>query len=137
MKMKIAAPASCGPTREIALLIADARPELCAGTDRIRAVVSGATVIIKPMPKRMLPGSKSVMYERGGTNVAGLPGWKCQGALVAGIRASQSTPSAMMAGPTALNPRGPYPEEKLPKRAEKKIRNSVPGMPARPAPAAV
>src|SRR5438128_579006 len=130
MKMKIAAPASCGPTREIALLIADARPELCAGTDRIRAVVSGATVIIRPMPKRIPPGSKSVTYERGGTNVAGLPGWKCQGALVAGMRANQSTP-------TAMNQRGPYLAAKLPKRAEKKIRNSVPGMPARPAPAAV
>src|SRR2546428_13492036 len=137
MKMEVAGPASCGPTREIALVIADARPELCAGTDRIRAVVSGATVIISPMPKRMPPGSKSVRYETGGTNVAGLPGWKCQGALVAGMRANQSTPSAMIAGPTAMNQRGPYLAAKLPKRAEKKIRNSVPGMPARPAPAAV
>ena len=61
MKMKIAAPASCGPTREIALLTADANPELCDGTEVIKAVVSGATVIIKPMPKRMPPGSKSVI----------------------------------------------------------------------------
>src|SRR5256885_10853202 len=120
MKMKIAAPASCGPTREIALLIAEARPELCAGTDRIRAVVRGATVSIRPMPKRMPPGSKSVTYETGGTNVAGLPGWKCQGALVAGMRANQSTPSAMMAGAIALNQGGPDLAAKLPKTPQKK-----------------
>src|SRR5438132_11080938 len=106
MKMKIAAPASCGPTREIALLIADARPDLCPGTDRISAVVSGATVIIRPMPKRMPPGSKSVTYETGGTNVAGLPGWKCQGALVGGVRGDQSTPSAMRVGSRRLERRG-------------------------------
>src|SRR2546422_4783137 len=116
MKMKIAAPASCGPTREIALLIADARPELCAGTDRIRAVVSGATVIISPMPKRMPPGSKSVRYETGGTNVAGLPGWKCQGTLVAGMRANQCTLSVMIAGLIALKQRGPYFPAHLPQR---------------------
>ena len=66
MKMKIAAPASCGPTREIALLIAEARPELWPGTARINAVVSGATVIMMPIPKRMLPGSRSVTYDSGG-----------------------------------------------------------------------
>src|SRR2546429_5543962 len=136
MKMKIAAPASCGPTREIALLIADARPDLCPGTDRISAVVSGATVIIRPMPKRMPPGSKSVTYETGGTNVAGLPGWKCQGALVAGMRANQSTPSAMMAGPIGPHPRGPDFAAKQPKRAEEKMRKSGPGVPARPGPGA-
>src|SRR5256886_16920420 len=131
MKMKIAAPASCGPTREIALLIADARPDLCPGTDRISAVVSGATVIIRPMPKRMPPGSKSVTYETGGTNVAGLPGWKCQGALVAGMRANQSTPSAMMAGPNAMNQRGPYFAGKTPQTAQEEMRDSGPGVAAR------
>src|SRR2546430_16680546 len=135
MKMKIAAPASCGPTREIALLIADARPDLCSGTDRISAVVSGATVIIRPMPKRMPPGSKSVTYETGGTNVAGLPGWKCQGALVAGMRANQSTPSAMMAGPIALNHPRPAVAPEQPQRAAKKRRDSVPREPALAAPA--
>ena len=49
--MKISAPASCGPTREMALLIADARPAWRPGTERIRAVVSGATMIEMPTPK--------------------------------------------------------------------------------------
>ena len=66
MKMKIAAPASCGPTREMALLIADARPDRWLGTERISAVVSGATVIMMPIPNKIPPGSKSVTYERGG-----------------------------------------------------------------------
>ena len=39
--MKISAPASCGPTREIALLMADASHELWAGTDAITGVYSG------------------------------------------------------------------------------------------------
>jgi hypothetical protein len=59
MKMKMTAPASCGPTREIALLIAEATPALCTGTDVINAVVSGATRIMRPAPKMMLPGRKS------------------------------------------------------------------------------
>ena len=42
--------------REIALLIADASPELCAGTDVISAVVSGATIKVRPTPKRSEPG---------------------------------------------------------------------------------
>ena len=66
-KMKINAPASCGPTREIALLIAEPTPEFLTGTEVIRAVVSGATRIISPMPNRIEPGRKSVKYERGGT----------------------------------------------------------------------
>jgi len=45
--MKITAPASWGPILEMALLIADASPELCFGTEVMTAVVSGATIIIK------------------------------------------------------------------------------------------
>jgi hypothetical protein len=58
--MKINAPASWGPTREIALLTADATPECSTGTERISALVRGATMIIKPMPKMSWPGRKSV-----------------------------------------------------------------------------
>ena len=43
----------------MALLIADATPELRTGTDVISAVVSGATRTIRPAPNRMLPGKKS------------------------------------------------------------------------------
>ncbi len=57
--MKINAPASCGPTREIALLIADPTPELCTGTDVMSAVVSGATIMQMPSPKISEPGRKS------------------------------------------------------------------------------
>ena len=62
---------------------------------------------------------------------------KCHAALVDGMRANQSTPSAMMAGPIAMNQRGPYRLARLPKRDEPKIKKNVPGIPASPAPAAV
>ena len=65
-KTKISAPASWGPTREIALLIADPTPEFRTGTEVMRAVVSGATMIIRPAPKMIDPGRKSVTYESGG-----------------------------------------------------------------------
>ena len=65
--MKISAPASWGPTREIALLMAEPTPEFLTGTEVMSAVVSGATNIIKPTPKRIEPGRKSVKYEPGGT----------------------------------------------------------------------
>ena len=42
----------------------------------------------------------------------------------------------MIAGPTAMNTRGPYLAARLPKRLEKKMRKSVPGIPAAPAAAA-
>ena len=51
-------------------------------------------------------------------------------------RAYHSTPTAMITGPTAMKIRGPYFAARLPKRGEKKIRNSDPGMPAAPAAAA-
>jgi hypothetical protein len=47
---KMTAPASCGPTRETALLIADATPERATGTDAIKAVVRGATMTAVPSP---------------------------------------------------------------------------------------
>ena len=42
----------------------------------------------------------------------------------------------MIAGPTAMNIRGPYLEARLPNLPEKKMRNNVPGIPAAPAAAA-
>jgi hypothetical protein len=38
--------------------MAEATPELCSGTLVITAVVSGATMIISPMPNRISPGRK-------------------------------------------------------------------------------
>src|SRR5713101_7973428 len=101
MNTKIKAPASCGPTREIALLMADPSPALCAGTDRISAVVNGATSKDNPRPKMIEAGSKSITYDSGGRKVEGFCGSRCQAVVVAGMRAYQRTPSAMIAGPTA------------------------------------
>src|SRR4051794_13022849 len=106
--MKISAPASCGPTREIALLIADPRPELRTGTDVIKAVVSGATMTMIPIPKMTFPGRKSIQYERGGRYVAGWLGSSFHGVLEEGTRAIHRTPRAMMRGPVAMKMRGPY-----------------------------
>src|SRR6266704_5389843 len=135
--MKIRAPASCGPTREIALLIADPRPELRTGTEVINAVVSGATMTMIPIPKMMLPGRKSIQYDSGGRYVPAWLGTSFHGVLDDGTRANHRTPSAMMSGPTAMKMRGPYLAARLPNRGEKKIRKIDPGIPAAPAAAAV
>src|ERR1700694_1269279 len=134
--MKISAPASCGPTRETALLIADATPELCTGTDLIKAVVSGATVMHMPIPKMIVPGRKSTKYEPGGREVEGSPGLSNHAALLTGTRLNQSTPSPAIAGPIAMNQRGPNRPAREPKRAARKMRKSDPGMPPAPAAAA-
>jgi hypothetical protein len=44
----------------MALLIAEATPEFRAGTEVIRAVVSGATMMDSPIPNTTSPGSRSV-----------------------------------------------------------------------------
>src|SRR5439155_15515 len=121
---------------EIALLMADPSPELRTGTDLISAVVSGATMIIRPTPKMIEPGRKSMKYEAGGRYVLGLSGISLHGVLLAGTRANHSTPTAMIRGPAAMKIRGPYLAAKLPNRLEKKIRNRLPGIPAAPAAAA-
>ena len=56
----MSAPASCGPTREMALLMADPRPAWRAGTERISAVVSGATITARPKPNRSDEGRMSM-----------------------------------------------------------------------------
>src|SRR5260370_11740736 len=97
MKTKTKAPASCGPTREIALLIADPSPALCAGTDRISAVVRGATSMHSPRPKMTPPGSRSVTYDSGGRKGEGACAASGQGGLGAGSRADPSAPTALHA----------------------------------------
>src|ERR1700693_1105385 len=105
--MKMRAPASCGPTREIALLIADPTPELRTRTDVMSAVVRGATIIVRPTPKMSEPGRKSTREERVGTDVRGSAGCRRHGALVAGTREYHRTRTAMIAGPVAMNHLGP------------------------------
>src|SRR6266851_3041650 len=133
MKTKIRAPASWGPTREMALLMADPRPALCTGTEVISAVVNGATSIMMPTPKITAAGRKSMKYERGGTYVPASPGTSFHGWLLAGTRTYQSTPRAMITGPAAMKNRGPYFAARRPKRGEPKIKKREPGMPAAPA----
>src|SRR5947209_15935366 len=101
--MKIIAPASCGPTREMALLIAEPTPEFRTGTEVMSAVVSGATSIMIPSPKMIDPGRKSVRYETGGMYELGDAGSRRHGVLPAGTRANHRTPAAMMSGPAAMN----------------------------------
>src|ERR1035437_27933 len=137
MATKISAPASCGLIREMALLMAEASPELCDGTDVMRAVVSGATSIANPAPKTRLPGRKSTTYEPGGIKLEGWLGLRSHGWLDAGMRANHSAPTAINAGPAAMNHRAPKRPARAPKRVEKSTRRSVPGIPARPAAAAV
>src|SRR5919204_2932105 len=107
MATKMTAPASCGPTREIALLIADATPELRTGTLVMRAVVSGATIIARPSPKMICPTRKSTKYWLGGAQLDGSPGVNAHAGLVDGTRANQRTPTAISAGPTVMKIFGP------------------------------
>jgi hypothetical protein len=58
--MKTSATASCGPTSEIAVLIADATPACSTGADAMTVAVSGATMTMAPRPNRARPGSTSV-----------------------------------------------------------------------------
>src|SRR5207244_9374750 len=95
MKTKISAPASCGPTREIALLMADPSPARWAGTDRISAVVRGATRRDSPRTKMIPAGRRSITYDSGGTQVVGFCGSRCQGVLDAGMRRSEEHTSEL------------------------------------------
>ena len=60
MTMKITAERSGWPTREIALLIAEAIPAFETGTELIRVLVRGATTMLIPRPNRMIPGKMSI-----------------------------------------------------------------------------
>src|SRR5438477_2433824 len=135
--MKITAPASWGPTREIALLIADATPELRDGTLVMSAVVSGATMIESPTPKSSVAGRKSMNQLAGGRYVLGSPKLKSHAPVVAGTRRYQSVPRHMSAGPIAMNAFGPYRPASAPNRELRNTRNSPEGMNASPAAAAV
>jgi hypothetical protein len=57
--MNSTALASTGPMRLMALLMAEASPELPVGTDVMSAVVSGATITARPKPKTSCTGRTS------------------------------------------------------------------------------
>src|SRR5207245_11534195 len=98
----MAPPTSCGPTRDRALLIADASPALWGGTEVMTAVVSGATRMHRPMPRITDAGKISIQYEAGGRKLAGWSGRRTHAWLVTGMRANHRMPTAMMAGPAAM-----------------------------------
>src|SRR5207245_68868 len=105
--MKTTAPASCGPMREIALLIEDARPALATGTDAINAAVRGATMIPSPSPKTIVAGRKSTRYDTGGRTLEAECGFRVQAAEVAGTRAYRRHAAAITSGPTIRKGRAP------------------------------
>src|SRR5919206_127321 len=105
--MKIAAERIGWPTREMALLIADASPALWTGTLDIRVAVSGATTSEIPTPNRSVDGSTSMSVDGGGTRLTGFSISARQGAESDGMRASQRRPAAISSGPIVRNGRAP------------------------------
>src|SRR6188508_3496232 len=105
--MKMIAPISGEPTREIELLIAEAMPEKRPETDPINVVVSGATTHEIPAPKSRIAGRTSMNTLGGGISVAGSEIVASHGAESAGSRAHQRRPSAMIVGPATRNGRAP------------------------------
>ncbi len=63
MRMLKTAIASTPPARDTALLIPDARPLWRESTAFITVVVSGATVIVMPMPSVTIAGKTEIQYE--------------------------------------------------------------------------
>src|SRR6185437_7046247 len=105
----------------IALLIADASPELRTGTEPMSVVVSGATTHEIPSPNRRIEGRTSTRVPTGGTRVDGEANAASHGSLVAGIRASQSSPAAMSSGPATRNGRAPTRPAIDPMRADSRV----------------
>src|SRR3989442_2701485 len=101
--------------------MADPSPAYRTGTDVMRAVVSGATMRQRPMPKMIDAGRKSMKYEIGGREVLAICGANFHGMLPAGTRTYHSTPSAMIAGPAAMKILGPNFSAKLPNRLVTRI----------------
>src|SRR5260370_17502498 len=114
--MKTTAPASCGPMREMALLIDDARPAFATGTDAISAAVRGATMIPSPRPKMIVAGRKSTRYDTGGKTLEAECGFRVHAVEVAGTRAYRRHATAITNAPTLRKPRPPYLPLTLPNR---------------------
>ncbi len=110
---------------------------MCWGTEVITTVVSGATIIVVPIPNRIIPGRTSIRASPGGTRVDGRSSSSTHDAPTAGILASQSTPRPMRKDPAAMNRRGPYRDPSLPKRGEKRAMKIMAAASAIPAPAAL
>src|SRR6266550_1043304 len=69
--MKIRATRMGWPTREMALLMADATPALWTGTLDMSVDVSGATTSEMPTPNSSIDGRTSISVDGGGIRLAG------------------------------------------------------------------
>src|SRR5690349_11980376 len=121
------------PTREIELLIAEARPALPTGIDDISVLVSGATTSEMPTPNSRIMGRMSTKVDVGGTNDEGLPIARRHGSVSAGMRASHRSPPAISNGPAMRNRRGPYRPASVPIRADSTVSRMPLGTPITPA----
>src|SRR4029077_4405637 len=135
--MKTTAPASCGPMREMALLMEDARPALATGTDAISAAVKGATMIPNPSPKTIVAGRKSTRYDTGGNTLDAECGFRVHGEDVAGTRAYKRHATAITNGPTMRKGRAPYVPVRVPNRGDMRVSSRPPGTNMSPAATAV
>src|SRR5262245_62421093 len=97
--MKTTAAMSGEPTRDSALLIADAIPAFRDGTEFISPVVSGATSSAMPVPKTNPTMSGPVSASTGGTRVDGSSRVAVHGCAVGGTVSHHSAPAAMTGGP--------------------------------------
>src|SRR5258706_14855342 len=97
--MNTVAAISGWPTRDSALLIAEARPALRTGTEPMSAVVSGATSIEMPMPKMIVAGNGSVSTSNGGTRLAAFEISAGQACDVGGTRTHHQRPAGMTSRP--------------------------------------
>src|ERR1700704_4458630 len=93
------APTSGVPTRDSALLIAEPMPALRVGIELISVVVRGGTTREIPSPNRISAGRPATKSAPGGPRLAGPPTDARHGDDVAGMRAHQRTPAAMISGP--------------------------------------
>jgi hypothetical protein len=135
--MKTAAATSGWPTRERALLIAEAIPEFRTGTELISPVVSGATSSEIPMPKMIDAGSGPTSASIGGTSEPGLPRVAAHGAEVEPTVSHHSDPAAITSGPTTRNGRTPRRPDSAPTRVDSSVSKIPVGSPTIAAPSGV
>ena len=105
--MKMIAPRSGWPTREIALLIADPSPEKRPGIEPISGARQRRDDQRDPDPEQEIAGRTSTSTSSGGIRVAGVSTEASHGSESDGSRANQSSPPAMISGPTTRNGRAP------------------------------
>src|SRR3954471_3482820 len=135
--MKMRAPRSGWPTREIELLIADPTPEYRPEIEPIKVLVSGATTKEIPRPNRSAYGRMSVIVSSGGMRLAGSLIDAFHGAESAGIREYHRRPVAIRSGPATRKRREPSRPARVPILVDSTASMMPVGRPVMPAPRAV